>query len=187
MKDSQMSEKLNSKSSIIRERFAGMLKRERGRLGLTQQEFSKAMGFKVYQMLSKYETCEVVAIPITTYEKFSEVTGISFDAVINEVFCGITSSKLGKNKTHNILSIIDEKDLINLIEESRGDIGETSRNVKYALQIAALFTKLPLLRKRQIQESILRELYHSPDISLNEKEKYLQESRNVYKKWCELV
>lgn len=174
-------------NSIVRKRFSNMLKRERIRLGLTQQEFTTALGFKIYQLLIKYENCEIVNIPLATFEKFSEVTGIPFDDVIKEAYCGIENKNLEKNKTYNIFSIIDEKDLVNLIEQSKGNIGETLKNIKYALQIAALFVKLPLVRKQQIHESILRELFLNSEYSQDEKNKYLEQSKNVYKKWSQVM
>ena len=169
----------------IRKNFAEMLKRERLRLGLTQTEFTKALGFSIYTLLSKYENCEILNIRMSTFEKFSEATGIPFDEVIKEACCGIEFLNLHKDRKHKIFELMEQEDLNNLINECivSGEAGQTMRNIKYSIQISILFNRLPIVRKHQIHESILKELFYSSS-SEEEKSKYLEECKIIYKKWA---
>ncbi|KAB8031992.1 helix-turn-helix domain-containing protein [Fluviispira multicolorata] len=161
---------LEELENCVRKRFATLLRRERLRMNLTQTEFSALMGFKGFNLLAKYENSDIVNIPLSTYFKFAEITGLNFKYVICEIFLS------NMNDNHDIprklIDFIFSEFMTYYKAPKSDDVGKML-DMKNAFRIALMWARLPAFRKLSVEEVILKELYVEEENS--EEQRFLRE------------
>ncbi|WP_186645932.1 helix-turn-helix domain-containing protein [Fluviispira vulneris] len=167
---------LDRLESTVRKRFATLLRRERTRMNLTQTEFSKLMGFKGFNLLAKYENSDIVNIPLSTYYKFAEITGLNFKYVI----CDIFLSDVNENQyiPQKFIDFIFADFMTYYKAPDSEDVGKLL-DMKNAFRIALMWARLPDFRKLCVEEVILKELYIEED-DVNEQKFLRKKTMSIF-------
>ncbi len=177
---------IDTHSESVRLKFAQLVKSEREKMGKGVKEFALLMGFKDHHMQKYYESAKVKIIPVSTYVKFSEVTGMPYQDVIKYCFFDLNyQSEKTDEERKKYLSLIDTTTLNKLISPD-DTLGKAVQKANNAIRIAYYLLKIPKLRRLNLYEEILRESYKTIG-SEDEKDSIKKHLHLVYEEMLESV
>ncbi len=170
----------------LRDNFANIMRRERAKAGITQEELAHKMKFKEKVLISRYEDSKISNIPISIYSKFSKALNIPYEDLISELFLNKAQIKKLSPTFQHILDMSDISQLETELNKLDLTIGKKIDLLKKLFQINSLLLSSSHFKILKLLEDLLNEkmLY---DLLSKDKKEHDKSSNEMTKIYDEMI